>query len=372
MQRRSISTVLLWAALASACTIPGGTLSNTITQGFQVQVQNASQPDVHNQYMNLLVAGGGDQHLFIGPVGTPTFDLTLVNGVLTHGGIHAVINGEFSDIDDTTKMFMTERGDPRAIFAPTYACNPDTDNLQVELQFVGRETSPAGGWICVRPTFNNAHEFRYYPPGNDKFDPNRFCTKVTLVVVGGAGVSGVSSLPASSTTAASSAASSPASSSSTSSSPDSSAVSTPSTATSTTFTTSATSAASSGPLPYTDLTSIGFRFIGCAPEQKTVNPPDGTFRTLPQLYASDLMTNQICANYCQANGYAYAGTEFRRECWCGNSYAATRQPGTTLASLSGCSSTCMGDTTQKCGGTDWLSLYAACPAGGPCVNAQFT
>lgn len=65
-------------------------------------------------------------------------------------------------------MFTTERGDPRAIFAPTYACNPDTDALQIELQFVTWQNHPAGGWICVRPTFEEAHEFRYYPPGNSR------------------------------------------------------------------------------------------------------------------------------------------------------------------------------------------------------------
>lgn len=65
-------------------------------------------------------------------------------------------------------MFMTGRGDPRAIFQPTYACNPDTDELQIELQFVEWQNQPTGGWICVRSTYDNAHEFRYYPPGNER------------------------------------------------------------------------------------------------------------------------------------------------------------------------------------------------------------
>jgi kremen protein len=73
---------------------------------------------------------------------------------------------QFSDIDDTTKMFMTERGDPRALYAAKYACNPTTDALQIELDFLTWQNHPAGGWICVRPTYDNAHEFRYYPPGN--------------------------------------------------------------------------------------------------------------------------------------------------------------------------------------------------------------
>ena len=77
-------------------------------------------------------------------------------------------------------------------------------------------------------------------------------------------------------------------------------------------------------------------------------------------------------DFCTSKGYAFAGTEYRRECWCGNSVAPGRQPGTTVASLAGCSFKCGGDTTQYCGGDSWLSLYKKCAVGGPCVNAVFT
>ncbi|KAJ4403005.1 hypothetical protein N0V85_005195 [Neurospora sp. IMI 360204] len=173
-------------AVATACTIPSTPLSNNITSNFRVQVQNASYPQVHNKYMNLMVSGGGDRHLYVGgspQVGDTTTNLRLINGSINWVSINAVIGGEESNVDDTVKMFMTERGDPRALFQPTYACNPDTDQLQVELRFVGKQNAPTGGWICVRPSFDNSHEFRYYPPGNTKSDPNRFCIKVTLVAV---------------------------------------------------------------------------------------------------------------------------------------------------------------------------------------------
>ncbi len=191
MQYKSIPALFIGVALTTACTIPGDVLSTTIPQPFRIQIQNASQPQVHDNFMNLLQAGGVDQHLYIGPVGTPTFDLVLTDGAISRGILHAVINGEvrfitgihlviyernhwtgadlveqFSDVDSTTKMFMTDRGDPRAIFAPTYACNPDTDELQVELRLVGRQTYTAGGSICVRPSYDGSYEFRYYPPGN--------------------------------------------------------------------------------------------------------------------------------------------------------------------------------------------------------------
>jgi len=127
--------------------------------------------------------------------------------------------------------------------------------------------------------------------------------------------------------------------------------------------------------PFTDLTSQGLAFIGCAPEERHVVPSDGGFRTLAAAsFASDTMTNEACGSFCRALGYAFSGTEYRRECWCDNSYAPTRAPGTTLASLAGCNANfaCSGDASQICGGDSWLSLYAVCQTGQACVNAVFT
>ncbi|KAK3307270.1 WSC domain-containing protein [Chaetomium strumarium] len=344
MTRRALSVLLAGVAAASACTIPTEPLSTTISYPFRAQVQNASRPEVHNKYMNLFQAGGGDQHLFIGPVGVPTYDLTLVDGVINHvpHGVRAVIGGEFSEIDHTTKLFMTGRGDPRAIFEPTYACNPDTDELQIELRFVTWQNQPAGGWICVRHAFDGGHEFRYYPPGNELVDPNRECIKVTLVVIP------TTELPPQSTTFSTSTL--PA----TSSSPSSSAP-----------TTSPTSA-------YTDLTALGFRFVGCAPEERWAN--DGAFRTLSGASQSSdtTNTNEACAAFCAAQNFQYAGTEWSRECWCGDAVAPTRWPATTLASLEKCNYKCTGDQGQYCGGDAWLSLYERCEAGEACENVVFT
>jgi hypothetical protein len=121
------------------------------------------------------------------------------------------------------------------------------------------------------------------------------------------------------------------------------------------------------------MTSQGFRFLGCSPEERRVNPPDWPGRTLPSsLYAADTLTNEICMAYCSGLGYKYAGTEWSRECWCANAYAPTRQPPITLASLALCNFKCKGNSTQFCGGDAYLSLYEKCPAGGPCVNFVFT
>jgi hypothetical protein len=64
-------------------------------------------------------------------------------------------------------MFMTERNEPKAIFQPVYGCDPDTDQVQIQLEFVIWETMPAGGHICVRiASGNRGYEFRYSPPDN--------------------------------------------------------------------------------------------------------------------------------------------------------------------------------------------------------------
>lgn len=72
---------------------------------------------------------------------------------------------QYTADDNTTKLFMTERGDPKAYFQPVYGCNPDTDAVQLELDFISRAALP-GGFICVRSASGDRHEFRYSPPGN--------------------------------------------------------------------------------------------------------------------------------------------------------------------------------------------------------------
>lgn len=511
-----LTLALLCAALTTACIIPPDILSNNITDGFGILIQNPTYPVIHDRYMNLMPAGGGDEHLFLDPVGNPTFNLVLGQGILEQDIIHAVIDGEYSEVDNTTKMFMTERGDPKAIFTPVYGCDPDTDELQIQLLFQTREESPVGGLICVRiASGNRGYEFRYSPPDNPAFDPTNPCMPVTMVVVSGStsvstptssgtspstsgitlttlitlttsttssalstptgplqpstvngiwtwygcqteatntralnaatyaddamtlescatfcdeytyfgteyarecycgnsfnagsvsapatdcifickgnslelcgaglrlsvytknGVSQSSSSSTSSTTSSSSSMIPSSSPTGTSASTGSSVLPTTTSGSSTSTTdiaSTTSSTSSSNPLPYTDMTAEGFAYLGCAPEERRAT--DGPGRTLTgPLYADDAMTDGKCMAYCSSQGYTYAGTEYTRECWCGNSVAPGRVPQTTIASLAGCNMLCGGDATQYCGGDAWLSLYEACAAGSACVNAQFT
>ncbi|KAH8599483.1 hypothetical protein B0O99DRAFT_737353 [Bisporella sp. PMI_857] len=166
MLKNHFSVLLLTATgLTTGCIIPAIGLPNNITTGFAIQVQNASF------------------HLYLSLAGDSVKDLTLVNGVITRLPVRAVINGEYTVEDNTTKLSMTERSDPRAIFDVIYGCNPDNDQLQLQVNFKARDTLP-GGHICVRTASGGRYEFRYSPPGNTVVAPiDRPCIKVTLAVV---------------------------------------------------------------------------------------------------------------------------------------------------------------------------------------------
>ncbi|PNH49132.1 hypothetical protein VD0003_g8014 [Verticillium dahliae] len=329
-----LSLLLFAVAVAAQCTLPNTPLSSTITEPFGIQVQNPAFPEIHNRYLYLWEAGGGDKHLYLNPAGVPATTLTLDAGVLELGPLFAVINGEYTAWDNTTKLFTTQRGDPRAIFAPTHACNPDTAAPQIELAFTGRQTSPSGGHICVRLASGNRHEFRYSPPQNPAHDPYRPCIPVVLALT-----RDVPPAPTAITT------------------------------TTTTAGPPVVPSATAAPAPFRDVTALGWRFVGCAPEEGPAG--DGLGRTLGgALQADDGLTNEVCVAFCRGRGFRFAGSEYRRECWCGNTLAETRVPGTTVASLAGCRLSCAGDGAQICGGRGWMSLYEACVEGA-CVNAEF-
>ncbi len=60
-----------------------------------------------------------------------------------------------------------------------------------------------------------------------------------------------------------------------------------------------------------------------------------------------------CFQHCEANGYAYAGTEYGKECWCGTSLHSNAPllPETT------CSMPCLGKSDEICGGSWAMSVY---------------
>ncbi|TDZ19370.1 putative fungistatic metabolite [Colletotrichum orbiculare MAFF 240422] len=92
-------------------------------------------------------------------------------------------------------------------------------------------------------------------------------------------------------------------------------------------------------------------FQGCFTEGSGV-------RALPaRTYANDSMTLESCGGFCE--GLRYFGTEYGRECWCGDELDVT----SVEAPLTDCSFPCAGDGTQKCGAGDRLQVYLFSPKG---------
>ena len=86
-------------------------------------------------------------------------------------------------------------------------------------------------------------------------------------------------------------------------------------------------------------------------------------------YNGDKVTNEACVSFCDGKSFAYAGTEYSGECYCGNSLASTG----TVAAAGDCNMPCAGDSSQTCGGPGRLSLFhsaaKAAAAKGPFTNS---
>lgn len=71
--------------------------------------------------------------------------------------------------------------------------------------------------------------------------------------------------------------------------------------------------------------------------------------------ATDVMTLEYCASYCSggASPYKYFGTEYGRECYCGNALAIT----SNATANTDCSMVCAGNIYEYCGAGNRLSTY---------------
>ncbi|OAA45490.1 WSC domain containing protein [Metarhizium rileyi] len=80
-------------------------------------------------------------------------------------------------------------------------------------------------------------------------------------------------------------------------------------------------------------------------------------RALPGIsFANDTMTLEKCADYCKA--YVYWGTEYGRECYCGNALDKT----SAAAAITECNMACGGDPSVFCGAGNRLELYSTTSA----------
>ncbi|KAJ3069113.1 hypothetical protein HDU98_007813 [Podochytrium sp. JEL0797] len=117
------------------------------------------------------------------------------------------------------------------------------------------------------------------------------------------------------------------------------------------------------PLPLTKNT-------GTAPLTTPLNPtyptiPNWTFqncyldnantRTLAsQVWNVSPFTISACVAKCAASGFTYAGAEFGSQCFCGSGLNSSA----LVVESSHCEDPCQGDSTQICGGSGYISVYA--------------
>lgn len=98
--------------------------------------------------------------------------------------------------------------------------------------------------------------------------------------------------------------------------------------------------------------SAQFPYIGCFKE----NNPGRQLAV--QVDASDDNENDRCITACYNRGYVFAGTQYRRECWCGNALPSEKDLERD------CNFPCAGNVNQTCGGDGYfhdsveISLFA--------------
>ncbi|KAI0457698.1 WSC domain-containing protein [Xylaria acuta] len=71
-------------------------------------------------------------------------------------------------------------------------------------------------------------------------------------------------------------------------------------------------------------------------------------------YADDTMTLESCRDFCNTKETTFFGTEYGRECYCGNKF----ESGSVSAPTSDCSQLCAGNALEYCGAGSRLSVYA--------------
>lgn len=112
-----------------------------------------------------------------------------------------------------------------------------------------------------------------------------------------------------------------------------------STTSSRSFSSSLSSAAPSASLP------AGWQSLGCTVDSASKRVLTGSYSE------SNSQTPALCMARCQSLGFAYAGLQYGKQCYCG--------AGIDNASMvtSGCTATCAGDKSLFCGGNYRMNLY---------------
>lgn len=95
-----------------------------------------------------------------------------------------------------------------------------------------------------------------------------------------------------------------------------------------------------------------YRSLGCYTEGIRGRALSGASMT------NDTMTVEGCVDFCSKKNMAYAGLEYARECYCGNTLGSGSQSEVVAeGSSSQCNMVCAGNKQQMCGGPSRLNMY---------------
>jgi hypothetical protein len=93
----------------------------------------------------------------------------------------------------------------------------------------------------------------------------------------------------------------------------------------------------------------GPHFLGCFKDGG--NPFGTSGRDLHDKgWRDSEMTIARCVAFCRSQGYAYAGAQFSRQCYCGNEFGKRGR-------ASNCNMPCAGNPSETCGGSWANSVY---------------
>ncbi|KAL2072576.1 hypothetical protein VTL71DRAFT_11919 [Oculimacula yallundae] len=97
-----------------------------------------------------------------------------------------------------------------------------------------------------------------------------------------------------------------------------------------------------------------YSYAGCYSETTLNNGTNG-LRALNggKQETTETMTVQTCLDFCNADGFEFAGLEYTKECYCSHFLSSIAQH----LDDSACDLACQGNTTQICGGALKLTVY---------------
>lgn len=95
-------------------------------------------------------------------------------------------------------------------------------------------------------------------------------------------------------------------------------------------------------------------YQGCYTETNDINGTEKR-RALPDAnkVAKGELVVPDCLDFCEEGGYPWAGVQFSRECWCGHFLSAFSEKVDDRQ----CNTTCDGNVSMACGGSQRLSVY---------------